>query len=298
MRKPGDGEALSATLRVILRSAAVAALVYAIVLGLLYVNQRSLLYFPVAGRAAPDAAGPPIQVVHFDTSDGETLVGWWLPAQEGRPTILFFNGNAAGLASQRGRWSRLAEAGVGFLAVAYRGYDGSTGSPTEEGLRQDSLAAHGWLTRRVPASDVVIHGFSLGTGVATRLATERPARALVLEAPYTAASDVAAEAYPWAPVQWLMKDRFLSRERIAGVDMPVLILHGDADSVIPFRQGRALYARAPAPKLFVRMIGSDHNTLTRDGGYDHILRFLGVPVDGTTAAGGRPAEFEMTQAWR
>lgn len=278
--------------------AAAVAATWLAVIGLLYVNQRSLLYQPVAAAAAPDVDGPAIQVVRFNTADGETLVGWWLPAQAGRPTVLFFNGNAAGLAMQRGRWSRLADAGVGFLAVAYRGYDGSTGRPTEAGLRQDALAAYAWITDRVAPPDLVIHGFSLGTGVATRLASERPARALVLEAPFTSASDVAARAYPWAPVQWLMKDRFLSREHIDRIRMPLLILHGDRDSVVPFAQGRALYGLARPPKRFVRMIGSDHNTLTRDGGYDHILRFLGVPVAGPTAFGGRPAPSVVEESWR
>lgn len=272
------------------------AVAYLTVIGLLYVNQRSLLYHPVAAGAGPDRDGPPIQIVRFRTTDGETLVGWWLPAQDGRPTILFFNGNAAGLAMQRGRWTRLSDAGVGVLAVAYRGYDGSTGRPTEAGLHQDARAAYAWITARVPPSDLVIHGFSLGTGVATRLASERPARALVLEAPFTSASDVAARAYPWAPVHLLMQDRFLSRERIDRVRMPLLVLHGDRDTVVPFAQGRALYDLARPPKRFVRMIGSDHNTLTRDGGYDHILEFLGVPARETTAYEGRASETEIVRA--
>lgn len=275
--------------------AAAVAATWLAVIGLLYVNQRSLLYQPAAAAVAPDVDGPAIQVVRFKTADGETLVGWWLPAQSGRPTVLFFSGNAAGLAMQRGRWSRLADAGVGFLAVAYRGYDGSTGRPTEAGLHQDARAAYAWITDRVAPSDLVIHGFSLGTGVATRLASERPARALVLEAPFTSASDVAARAYPWAPVQRLMKDRFLSREHIARIRMPMLILHGDRDSVVPFAQGRALYDLARPPKRFVRMIGSDHNTLTRDGGYDHILRFLALPPPQTTAFDGNAAGTEISR---
>lgn len=273
---------------------AVIATVYAAIVGVLFFNQRALLYHPVAERAAPDAEGPAIQVVSLETADGETLVGWWLPPMADRPTILFFNGNAAGLAMQRGRWKRLSDAGIGFLAVAYRGYDGSTGKPTEPGLRLDALAAYQWLAGRVPTSEIVIHGFSLGSGVATRLASERPARALVLEAPFTAVSDVAAEAYPWIPVSALMLDRYRSRDVIGEIGMPLLILHGDQDSVVPFRQGRTLFDLAAPPKRFVRMIGSDHNTLTRDGGYDHIFRFLGVPFDGTTAAGA-PANYDLEQ---
>ena len=260
------------------------AAVYLAAVGYLFAIQRSMLYHPMAG-AAPSAEGPPIQVVRFDTADGEHLVGWWLPAQAGKPTVLFFNGNGSTLAMQNDRWRRIADEGVGFLAVAYRGYDGSTGTPSEKGLTEDARAAYGWLNRRVATSDIVIHGFSLGSGVATRLATERPARALILEAPYTSTADVAARVAPWAPVRLLMLDQYRSKDRIGQARMPLLIVHGDADGVVPFAQGQALFKLARPPKTFVRMVGSDHNTLTRDGEYDHVWRFLELPLEGSTAHG-------------
>lgn len=268
-------------------------LLYVVLAGLLYFNQRSLMYFPNAERAAPAADGPAIQVVEITTRDGERLVGWWLPPQEGQPTLLFFNGNAAGLADQRGRWQRIADQGVGVLAIGYRGYDGSTGSPSEAGLHEDARAAYDWLAARTDPADIVIHGFSLGSGVATRLASEHPARALILEAPYTSTADVAARTYPWLPVRWLMKDQYRSADIIDQVNMPILILHGDADEVIPYDLGRTLYDRAPAPKQFIRMIGSNHNTLVRDGAYDHIWRFLDMAPVHPSAAPGHQARVEI-----
>jgi fermentation-respiration switch protein FrsA (DUF1100 family) len=256
----------------------------------LFVVQRNFIYHPMGPTRAPDAAGPPIQLVRINTADGERLVGWWLPPQAGRPTLLFFNGNAAGLADQSGRWRRIAQEGVGFLAIAYRGYEGSTGQPTEQGLHQDALAAYGWLAERVPARDIVIHGYSLGSGVAVRLAGEKPARALVLEAPYTAIVDIAAKAVPWAPVQWIMLDQYRSRDLIGKVHIPLLVIHGDADSVVPFAEGQELFSMAHKPKTFVRLIGSDHNTLTRDGSYDYIWAYLGLPDLGETAAQGYKAQ--------
>lgn len=274
-----------------LAAAAVLAGGYLLICGLLFFGQREMLFHPVpAGTSAPAADGPPIQVTQITTSDGERLVAWYLPPQEGQPTILFFNGNVASLAGQEGRWQRIAEAGVGFLAIGYRGYDGSTGHPTEAGLALDARAAYDWLRQRTEATDIVIHGFSLGSGVAVRLASEVPARALVLEAPYTSTVDVAARAYPWVPVRWLMRDRFHSDQRIGQVRMPILILHGDADSVIPYDLGQRLYQLAPAPKTFVQMHGSNHNTLTRDGGYDAIWSFLGVPSSGPTADAGHQVQ--------
>jgi len=272
--------------RLVLSLLIVAVAGYGVAIGVIFFIQREYIYYPVGGGAAPDADGPPIQVTRIDTADGERLTAWYLPAQTGKPTLLFFNGNAAGLEVQKGRWRRIADEGVGFLAIGYRGYDGSTGTPTEAGLHEDSLAAYRWLTARVPARDIVIHGFSLGSGVAVRLASEKPARGLVLEAPYTAAVDLAASALPWAPVNLLMQDQYLSRERIPKVRMPLLIVHGAADSVIPVEMGEQLFSMAHKPKTFVRMAGSDHNTLTRDGLYDHVWRFLGLPVAATTAAEG------------
>lgn len=265
-----------------------------IVLGVLYLsvvavawfNQRSLQYFPDPRPLAPDADGPPIQVVHLVTRDGERLVAWHLPPRDGRPILLHLNGNGGGLATQRGRWRRIADAGVGFFAVAYRGYAGSTGNPTESGLHEDARAAYAWVAARYRSQDIVIHGYSLGSGLAVPLAAKYPARALVLEAPFSSAVDVADWRAPWLPTRLLFSDRYLSTEWIGKVRMPVLVVHGDADTVIPFRFGQRLYAMANQPKQFVRMAGSDHNTLVRDGLYPHVWRFLGVTPDANIA----PAE--------
>ena len=260
---------------------------YALVVGAVFFKQRDLLYPIVVGTAAPEADGPPIQVIRIETPDHERLVGWYLPPRPGRPTLLFFNGQGGGLSFQYGRWQRIADEGVGFLAIGYRGHDGSTGHPSETGLHIDARAAYDWLIRRARSEDIVIHGFSLGTGVATRLAVARPARALVLEAPYTSTADIAARSWPWLPVRWLMLDQYRSRDIIDRVSMPILIVHGDGDVVIPFSQGRVLFDLAKAPRRLVRMRGSNHSTLTRDGLYSHIWHFLDLPPVDTAAPGFR-----------
>ncbi len=159
--------------------------------------------------------------------------------------------------------------------VAYRGYSGSTGRPSEPGLHADARAAYAWLIAEgVAAGDIVIHGFSLGAGPATRLAAERDARALVLEAPFTSLDDLAGDLAPLVPWRWVLRSRFANRDWIGAVDEPVLVAHGDADTVIPFSHGERLFALADEPKRFVRMRGSDHATLTRDGLYDQIWAFL------------------------
>jgi fermentation-respiration switch protein FrsA (DUF1100 family) len=246
--------------------------------GYLYINQRHLLFYPERETESLAIKGLALQDVRIHTPDGETLQALYEAPQPGKPVILFLHGQGGTLMMGKWRYIRMHKQGVGYLALAYRGYSGSTGTPTEKGLLIDGLAAYDWLkTKGFKDGDIVIHGHSLGTGVATYVASQRPARALILEAPFTAASDVGAERYPFIPVTFLMKDKFLSRERIKDVHMPVLIAHGDKDSVIPFAEGERLFALANEPKTFVRMHGSEHNTLTRDGVYPYYWKFLGLP---------------------
>jgi uncharacterized protein len=234
--------------------------------------QTSLIYHPHAEEVVPNF--PDTEAVRIDTEDGERIVAWYRPPQPGQPVFLFFDGNGGRPQIWEGRWRRITETGAGFLAVYYRGYSGSTGRPSERGLHLDARAGYDWLIAHgYQPRDIVIHGFSLGSGVATRLASERPARALILEAPFTGVDDVVG-AYLTPASAFLVRDSFRSRDWIGDVRMPVLIVHGDRDTVIPFRQGEHLYDLANHPKQFVRMPGSDHATLVRDGIYPHIVTFL------------------------
>jgi len=267
--------------RPLLKSFLVRALLVALVLYLgvvttVFFIQRSLQYFPDPVERAPEAGGPPIQVVHLAAADGTKLIAWYLPPQAGKPVMLFFNGNGGGLLTQKYRWRRIAKAGVGFFAVGYRGYAGSSGHPTEAGLHMDAEAAYAWVAARYRPRDIVIHGYSLGSGMAVPLAAQHPCRALILEAPFSSARDVAGIKTPWLPTGLLLRDRYMNTDWIKRVHVPLLIAHGDDDHVIPFGLGRRLYELANPPKQFVRMRGSDHNTLVRDGLYPHIWAFLGV----------------------
>lgn len=227
---------------------------------------NSLIYHPHVEQVAPNF--PETQAVRIATEDGESLVAWYRAPQAGRPIFVFFDGNGGRPQIWGGRWRRIAESGAGFLAVYYRGYSGSTGRPSEQGLHRDARAGYDWLiAHKYTPRDIVIHGFSLGSGVAVRLAAER------LEAPFTGVDDVAAAHFSSA-ARLLIRDSYRTRDWIGAVDVPVLIVHGDADTVIPFTQGQRLYALANWPKQFVRMAGSDHGTLVRDGIYPHIARFL------------------------
>jgi len=243
-----------------------------------YIMQRDLLYTPrdTANVAAPGSiaiAGS--RRFDLETSDGERLAAWYFPPSRAeQPVFLFVHGRGGGLERMDGRWKRVREHGAGVLAFSMRGYPGSSGEPSEAGFAIDARTAYDWLRNSYPAERIVLHGLSLGSGVAARLATEVDAKALILEAPYTSISDMVSETYPWLPLERVLIDRFETRDLISRIRMPVLIAHGGADTIIPFRHGEELFALAKEPKQFVRMPGSDHNTLVRDGLYQHIWAYL------------------------
>ncbi|MBA2399861.1 MAG: alpha/beta hydrolase, partial [Bradyrhizobium sp.] len=204
----------------------------------------------------------------------EKVIVWHVPAKPGRPVILYFHGNGDFLAGFFGRFRELIADGTGVVALSYRGYAGSSGQPSEQGLLQDAVAAYAFTTARYGADRIVAWGFSLGTGVAVALAAEQPVGKLILEAPYTSLADVAASAFPIFPVRLAMKDPFYSDQRIARVRAPVLILHGVRDATIPIGFGERLFALAHEPKTLVRIPDGGHNDLDAYGATAAARQFI------------------------
>jgi uncharacterized protein len=246
--------------------AAFALIAYAAVLLAAYFGQRRLMYFPDPERVAPADAGL-IGVVEriIETPDGKRLVAWYGRAKPGEPTLLYFHGNAGGLAVRANRIQRFMDEGWGVFMLAYRGYSGSTGSPTEAANVADAGVAYDALVRAgVAPASIILYGESLGTGVAARLATERPAAGLILDAPYTSIVDVAAQAYPFLPVRYLLQDRYETVTHIGKVHMPLLILHGERDRVIPVAMGRELFRLANEPKRLAIFPNAAHSDIYID----------------------------------
>lgn len=253
--------------------AAILAVAYLAALGYLFAFQRDYVFKPDGTLASAVEKGlPGVEILTLSMTDGTALTGWFQPAKPGKPTVLYFHGNAGNISSRAERFRQIVDSAFGILAVSYRGYAGSDGSPSESALVSDGLEIFDWLAERSDA--IVVYGESLGTGVATEVAAERQARALVLEAPYTAALDIAAATYPWVPVTFLMRDPFLSREHILGVEEPVLIVHGTADQVIPVEQGRRLFEIAREPKSLAIVDGATHSDLWDRGLWPIVLNFL------------------------
>ncbi|MBK8907036.1 MAG: alpha/beta hydrolase [Rhodospirillales bacterium] len=259
---------------------------YAAVVGGMFALQRNLLYVPDTANTTPAASGAPeLSVVTMETTDGLALNSWFRPATAaGRPTIVYFQGNAGHLGYRGMRMRPYLDAGFGVFMVGYRGYGGNPGRPTELGLYTDARAALAFLDARgVPAADVALYGESLGSAVAVHLARERadagePVAAVVLEAPLSSAMDVGAHHYPILPVRLLLKDRFDSATKIAGIQTPLLIVHGTRDRVVPRRFGEILFDAAAEPKEAVWIADAGHDDLDRFGIQHVVIRFLGDRV--------------------
>src|SRR6266511_2930311 len=172
--------------------------------GLLYVAQRALQYFPERIRTAPAVAGlPEAEEVVLDTADGERVIAWHVPPRGDKPVVLYFHGNGGSLRGRVDRFRDLTADGSGLVALSYRGYGGSSGAPSEAGLVSDALAAYAFTTARYPAEHIVLWGESLGSGVAIALAAEMPVGYLILQSPFTSAVDVGLQRYWFVPVRLL-----------------------------------------------------------------------------------------------
>ena len=248
---------------------------YAGVLALMYVFQRRLLYFPDPKRTAPAQAGlPQAHELHLESIDGEQLVAWHVPPSGERPVMLYLHGNAGALNLRAGRFEWLIAEGDGLVALSYRGFGGSSGRPSEQGLINDALAAYDFAIRRYPARRIVLWGESLGTAVAIALAAQREVGGVILDAPFTSIADVGAAAYPFVPVRRLIKDAFRSDLRIAKVRAPLLVLHGERDAIVPIRFGERLFALANEPKRMVRFLEGGHINLDDFGAVDVVRHFV------------------------
>jgi fermentation-respiration switch protein FrsA (DUF1100 family) len=249
---------------------------YLVGLAVLFFAQRSFLFpIPQKTRTTPDAAGFPEAEEHFlATADGEKVILWHVPAKSGHPVILYFPGNGDFLAGSVSRFRAMTSDGTGLMALSYRGYAGSSGEPSEQGLLLDAAAAYAFTSSRYGPDRIVVWGFSLGTGVGVALAAGQPVGKLILEAPYTSTADVAALRFPLVPIRSLMRDQFHSDERIATVTAPLLIMHGGRDRTVPIALGIRLFSLAHEPKQFVKFPEGGHDNLDNFGAIETARDFI------------------------
>jgi uncharacterized protein len=242
----------------------------------LFFAQRWFLFpVPQKTRTTPDAAGLAEAEEHFLTTvDGEKVIVWHVPAKPGHAVILYFPGNGDFLAGAVSRFRAMTSDGTGLVALSYRGYAGSSGEPSEQGLLLDAAAAYAFTSARYSADRIVVWGFSLGTGVGVALAAGQPVGKLILEAPYTSTADVAALRFPLVPIRSLMRDQFHSDDRIVQVTAPLLIMHGGRDRTVPIAFGIRLFSLAHEPKQFVKFPEGGHDNLDNYGAIETARDFI------------------------
>jgi fermentation-respiration switch protein FrsA (DUF1100 family) len=244
--------------------AAGSIVVVAAVLAVTWTMQRRLIYFPSGDVPTPGEVGlSDVEPVTFETTDGLRLNGWFVATSGPLPraTVLVFNGNAGNRAHRAPLAAAFQHHGLQVLLVDYRGYGGNPGTPTENGLAADSRAAHAYLAGRpdVDASRIAYFGESLGTAVAINLAVEHPPAAIVLRSPFTSMADVGQFHYPFLPVRLLLRDRFAAIDQIRRIHVPLLVIAGGRDQIVPIEQSRRLYDAAVAPKTLLVLPNADHN---------------------------------------
>jgi fermentation-respiration switch protein FrsA (DUF1100 family) len=275
---------------IILTVCGIVTAAYVAVSAAAYFFQRSLIYFPDPTHVMPaeeDLDG--VDEAKLSTPDGETLIAWQAAARPGRPTILYFHGNGGDLSMRGPRIQRFASAGYGTFMLAYRGYSGSTGSPSERANIADAQLAYDHLRKSgLAARDIFVYGESLGSGVATQVAATREVGGLILDAPFTSVPDVGKLIYPFLPVDHFTIDRYESKRHIAGVKAPILILHGTEDGVIPIEMGRALFRLAPEPKEMVELKGAGHSDIYKYGAFEPLRRFIDRVRSSQSATEVRP----------
>ena len=223
---------------------------YFFVLVFLYFYQRNLLYHPNENNYSGDKISVDIKKVKILTSDNIELLGWY---HEKNPndfkTIIYFHGNAGTLENRIHKLNHFQDMNINFLIIAWRGFSGNNGKPTEQGLYEDGKSAINWLAKKgIDEKNLVIYGESLGTGVATHLSQNKNYAGIILETPFTSMVDAAKIFYPYIPVNLLLKDRFENYKKVKNINSPILVMHGEIDQIVPFSMGKKIYEMAKEPK--------------------------------------------------
>ena len=259
--------------------------------------EHKLIFFPSrypAGFPPPQTYEKEIEDVWLKTRDGVRINAFYRPHPGSKQVILWLHGNAENLGYGLPHIRTLASVGVNILALDYRGYGKSEGKPTETGVYRDADAAYDHLVKErcFRPDDIIVYGHSLGGAVAVNLASRRPCGGLIVQSSFTNARAMTREIFALPLVGHLVKSRFDSEKRIRNVRVPILIVHGTKDDVVPFAMGEKLFEAAPEPKRFYRMEGAGHNDMVEAGGEGFVAnlkQFLTAYVPEAPAAQPSPA---------
>jgi len=224
--------------------------IYLIFTFILYSFQRSLLYHPAENNYYGDELIVEIEKVKILTDDNIELLAWYHKKNlENYKTILYLHGNAGSLENRIHKINHFKNMNINFLLVAWRGFNGNDGQPTEQGLYIDAKSAVKWLINRgIKEQNIIVYGESLGTGVASEISQYKNFAGVILESPFTSMVDAGASKYPIFPIRLLLKDKYESNKKIKNIKSPILIMHGEADKIVPFWMGKKMFQLANEPK--------------------------------------------------
>ena len=224
--------------------------IYFIILVFLYFYQRNLLYHPSENNYSGDTISVDIEKVSITTSDNIKLLGWYHEKNiKDFKTLVYFHGNAGSLENRIHKLNHFRDMDINFLIIAWRGFSGNDGKPSEQGLYEDGKSAIDWLIKKgISEKNLILYGESLGTGVATQLAQKKSFAGIILETPFTSMIDTAKIFYPYIPISLLLKDKFENYKKIKNIDCPILVMHGEIDQIVPFEMGKKIFEMANEPK--------------------------------------------------
>ena len=232
---------------------------YLIISLILYFSQRNILYHPNENNYSGDKITVEVIETKILTEDKIELSAWYHQKNSKYKTILFFHGNAGTLENRIHKLNHFKDMNVNFLIISWRGFSGNDGKPSEEGLYIDGISAINWLKNLgLSEEDIIIYGESLGTGVATEIAQNSNFAGLVLETPFTSMVEAAKNFYPYIPVGLLLKDKYKNSLKIKNINIPVLVMHGESDQIVPYWMGKKIYEMANQPKYSYFTKYDDH----------------------------------------
>ena len=238
-------------------------LFYILLIIIVFFFQRNLLYHPKVDNYLKDnlvAEPSEIKKIKINTGDKLDLNAWFYDKNIKKfKTIVFFHGNAGSLKNRTYKLNHFKDLSVNFLIVAWRGFSGNKGKPNEIGLYEDARSAVKWLNAKgIQDKNIILYGESLGTAVAVEIAQNKNYAGLILESPFTSMVDMGKKYYPFLPVSFLLKDKYESHKKINKISVPILVIHGKVDKIVPYAMGKKMYELANEPKFFYSQEYGDH----------------------------------------
>ncbi len=239
---------------------AIIILCYLFVVFFVFFNQRNLLYHPFENNYTKDQPDFSYEEVFISTPNGNSLKGWFHKKDLiQKKTLVFFHGNAGDLRNRIYKLNLIKDFDINFLIVAYRGFSGNKGKPTEKGLYEDARSVLDWLVKHNVSEDkIIIYGESLGTGVSVEVSQNKKFAGIILESPFTSMVDAGKFYYSYLPVSLLLKDRYDTIKKLKNIKIPILVMHGKKDKIVPFHMGQKVFEKANEPKFYYFPEEDDH----------------------------------------